>query len=235
MRLMHHQCMHSINRGFNSSQKQLPIWILKHLDLSCKYSILDQMDQREIKSRLSLCARKGNTRDFSALIHKYYIVIDPPESLLICLLAKAWSRSKDQEKWEKIKDIYSDSKKYDLINPALLSIYLDSCGFYGNIGDLMNAWNYFGTHKPYFISSNHWNSYIQALLNLNEGSLAFLALKSMPRHFITCKTLVTFISPLNKSRQDSSLLDESWDWIERNGYFWILQDQNAFTRNGIIL
>ena len=92
--------------------------------------------------------------------------------------------------------------------------------------DLNSAWKYFNDEKSFLICSNHWNSYIQALINLNDANKAFITLKSMPRHLISSKTLVTFQSPIsNNPKKYKILIDKSWEWIEENGYF-RLQEEN---------
>ena len=215
--------LRAYHKLFYSKYSSCPDWIATHLD---HYKPNGEITDTNLNHLISQLAKKGRISSVSLIVHSYYDRLNLSEALLISLIANAWCRSKSRDKWRKIIGICLDAKKYDLLSSGLMATYLDACGFYGSLMDLNSAWKYFNDEKSFLICSNHWNSYIQALINLNDANKAFITLKSMPRHLISSKTLVTFQSPIsNNPKKYKILVDKSWEWIEENGYFRI-QEEN---------
>lgn len=205
-----------------------PSWITNHLPLPITNS--DNSQPIQHISYILKLSKRGNISELSRVIHEHYDALNVTEVFMVNLIVTAWCRSKSKDKWQRIHGMFLDAKKYNQINGVVMATYLDACGFCGSLNSLNEVWRYFNDKKSYMLNSNHYNSYIQALMKLKQENDAFEALKLMPSHKIKSKTLVTFMDPLLKS-DNKLLLNESWKWIEDNGLFKTCDKQeSSFTK-----
>ena len=167
---------------------------------------------------ISKLARVGNVTELSKMLHLYYDSYNLSDVYWANMISHAWGRSKSHDKWDRIHKIWMDLKNMNKINAAVIANYLDLCGFYGSLNHLNEAWVFLNEKKPWMIVDNHYNSYIQALINLGAVEDALRTLQTMQLHRITCKTLVTMIGPLHaKPDINQEILEKCWKWIEING------------------
>lgn len=172
-------------------------------------------------------SRSGKIQELSNILHLHYNSFNNTTVYWATIISTAWARSKSPEKWTRIHSIWIDLKNRDEINAVVLASYLDFCGFYGSLDYLQDAWEFVNQSKRWMICSNHYNSYIQALIKLGAKEDALSTLKAMPRHHITCKTLVTLVGPLRIKGSDKEILGECWEWIEMKGLLGIRDKQES--------